>query len=73
MSAVQNYLEKQNKIMAAMTDPIRLVAKIIPLLEQRHFTAKRLESGVINDADTKKHFEDMLDYINTEISKILGL
>lgn len=75
-SAVQDVIHEENKRAIAMTAGTTLIARLIPYLEQREFTARKYfhypkDIGI--DQTTKDELAKMIENCNEEIKIILGL
>jgi len=74
MNTVSNLMEVENKMHIAYTGGMRTISHIIPYLEQRQMAAKRyFESSGMLTADERKNYIELVECLNNDIKKIMGL
>lgn len=71
MSETQNKLNKVENIEIAMSEPLLHLKRIIPLLEYRHRVAKNYITTM--SYYDKENYEQLIERINEDIVKVLGL
>ena len=74
MSEVESQLKKITNIDIAMGEPLLHIKQLIPLLEYRHRVAKDyMKSQIPMSVTDKEKYEQLIERINEDIVKVLGL